>query len=405
MPSVPADTAPADSDTEAGEETVEEPTSDAPSLREHRAYLDGVRGVAALFVIGHHLWLQAKLPFTLYGHFAVDLFIVLSGFCLALPAAANDNRIPGGIVKYFVRRALRILPPYYLCLFFSLLIVHHWSLENVSDAALRTHLFLIHDAYKNYDLAINSPLWTIAVEWRIYLAFPFLVLLSRFWGAAPTVFICALVSEIVYRLLQGTDINTDLHGVSPHYLTLFAMGILGANIVQGREQGWARGRAGWLWWPLVAGLTYLMLSAGTAPRSEARLWDYGVGLWAASLLVLVSIPAGKIVRYLFSLRPLVWCGAFGYSLYLMHMPVIRALDQILRHNGMMPGDADPMTRFQILAGIGLPVILLVSGAFFLLCELPFRIWSQRAGRAVPPTENRAEEPVPSPRLAAPESAM
>jgi peptidoglycan/LPS O-acetylase OafA/YrhL len=381
----------ADNNTGDSDDITEVSPVEETTRRDHRDYLDGVRGAAALFVIGHHMWLQAKLPFTLYGHFAVDLFIVLSGFCLALPAAANEGRIPGGVLRYYLRRGLRILPPYYLCLAFSLLMVHLWQLENVSTPALVTHLLLIHDAYPKYDLAINSPLWTIAVEWRIYLVFPLLVLLNRYWGAVPTVAICALVSEIIYRLLQDTWVNIGLHGVSPHYLTLFATGMLGAGIVQGREQVLVRGWAAWLWWPLVIGLTYLMISAGTLPQSAARVWDYAIGFWAAALLVLISIPAGKIARYIFSFRPLVWCGAFGYSLYLLHMPLIRVMEPILRSAGLMPGDADPVTRFYYLAGMALPAILVICGAFFLMCELPFREWSRQLWRTVPRPREESEE--------------
>lgn len=384
---------------ESAEAALELPTETA-AISEHRLYLDGVRGAAALVVIIHHLWLQAKLPFTLYGHFAVGLFIVLSGFCLALPVAANEGTIPGGVFRYYARRALRILPPYYLCLALSVLLVNIWHLETISSQALTTHLFLIHDAYLRDDLAINSPLWTIAVEWRIYLVFPLLVLASRFWGAVPTAIICGLTSEMVYRCLQDTSINVGLHGVSPHYLTLFAMGMLGAGIVQGREQILARGWAGWLWWPIVGVLSYLVYSAGTAPQSAARPWDYVVGLWATALLVLISIPAGKWARLLFSFRPLVWCGMIGYSLYLLHMPLIRILEKYLQGSNILTSHTDAMTRFWYMTGIGLPAILLASCIFFFLCELPFRRWSRQIGR-----QNRPTEEPTTPRLAAPESAI
>ena len=49
----------------------------------------------------------------LYGHLAVDVFIVLSGFCLMLPVARSGGALADGARGFFVRRARRILPPYF----------------------------------------------------------------------------------------------------------------------------------------------------------------------------------------------------------------------------------------------------------------------------------------------------
>src|SRR3954454_5208955 len=86
---------------------------DAGAHRPRLAGLDGVRGLAALFVVIHHVFLRAfpgypvdRAPFWagwfIYGRFAVVVFIVLSGFSLALspaprrpcpgPAAAGASR-------------------------------------------------------------------------------------------------------------------------------------------------------------------------------------------------------------------------------------------------------------------------------------------------------------------------
>ncbi len=69
-----------------------------PAARLHG--LDGIRGVAALFVVLHHCWLLSFpgypsntgpwwLGWLVYGHFAVVVFIVLSGFSLAIAPARS----------------------------------------------------------------------------------------------------------------------------------------------------------------------------------------------------------------------------------------------------------------------------------------------------------------------------
>ena len=127
----------------------------------HRDFLDGVRAIAALWVVLSHLWI---IPFgmnahdgwlgrltnwTLYSHFAVDVFIVVSGFCLILPVA-RTGALEGGAWPFFRRRARRILPPFYAALVFSVAAVlavqalgHHAL--SVDKPALLANIFLVQD--------------------------------------------------------------------------------------------------------------------------------------------------------------------------------------------------------------------------------------------------------------------
>src|SRR6059058_3271286 len=94
------------------------------------AGLDGVRGLAALFVVVNHVFLRAfpgypvdHAPFWaspfIYGRFAVVVFIVLSGFSLALSPARHGWQLDG-VCRFARRRARRILPAYWAALAFSL---------------------------------------------------------------------------------------------------------------------------------------------------------------------------------------------------------------------------------------------------------------------------------------------
>ena len=77
--------------------------------RQRVAGLDGLRGLAALFVVVHHIFMRAfpgypvdRAPFwagwLIYGRFAVLVFIVLSGFSLALSPARAEALPPGSHV-------------------------------------------------------------------------------------------------------------------------------------------------------------------------------------------------------------------------------------------------------------------------------------------------------------------
>lgn len=84
-------------------------------------YLDGLRALAALYVVLHHAWLTiwsaeyykqpvgvlaALTGWLAYGHFAVSAFIVISGFSLMLPVA-RGGVLKGGARRFFKKRARR----------------------------------------------------------------------------------------------------------------------------------------------------------------------------------------------------------------------------------------------------------------------------------------------------------
>src|SRR5215218_5265657 len=96
-------------------------------------WLDGIRAGAALFVVLHHMWLAVWPSFPsnagpwwvgwlLYGHLAVAVFIVVSGFSLALAPLRHGARLNGGVPRFVRRRAWRILPAYWAALVLSTIV-------------------------------------------------------------------------------------------------------------------------------------------------------------------------------------------------------------------------------------------------------------------------------------------
>jgi peptidoglycan/LPS O-acetylase OafA/YrhL len=93
----------------------------------HLNFLDGIRGLAAFYVLLFHIIANGDskllsdsllLNFLRFGHEAVVVFIVLSGFVLTLPVVRSSQlTLTGGLVGFFKRRGRRILPGYYAALF------------------------------------------------------------------------------------------------------------------------------------------------------------------------------------------------------------------------------------------------------------------------------------------------
>ena len=241
----------------------------------HVNYLDGIRGLAALYVLLEHVQLTglgligADKPSAAaasplqhfarllnssvlgFGHAAVDIFIVLSGYCLMLPVVHSfDHDLRGGIGGFFKRRAIRILPPYYAALMIALLVtISSGMFHQVSDWNLIAHLLLIHSLTPRWVFGISAPLWSVAVEWQIYFVFA-LLLLPVWRRTSNAIFLTfALVLGLLPIYLMPTHWNLECS--CSWYIGLFALGMVAAGgSVRFNSQTAAR-----------------RLAAGVAPRS------------------------------------------------------------------------------------------------------------------------------------------
>ena len=246
----------------------------------HRDFLDGVRAIAALWVIASHLWI---IPFgmnahdgwlgrlanwTLYSHFAVDIFIVLSGFCLILPVA-RAGALSGGAWQFFRRRARRILPPFYAALGLSVLVslameaLEHQALH-VDRQALLANLLLVQDLFLKLNI-FNGPFWSIAVEWRIYWVFPLLVWLLPRCGRRGVLLVSAFAGGAATLALARWQ--PEMFLACPWYLLLFALGLCAGSLSAERPR---RGEKAWCEGIMLAGLGLAAMLISLHPRHQKR---------------------------------------------------------------------------------------------------------------------------------------
>lgn len=368
----------------------------APSERLHLDYLDGIRALAAIYVILGHAHLQvfpfflSKQPTPLvkgltfwveFGHFAVSLFIVISGFCLMLPVVRNRGEIKGGISTFFKRRAKRILPPYYLSVGLSLLLIvllvgqktqTHWDLSiPVTLRGLISHL-LLYQNWEPFDVLpqINHAHWSIAVECQIYLFFPLLVLLWKKIGAVRVTLLTTILSyAIAIPFYKVPDFRFVL--ACPHYLGLFSMGMLGATIAHDPDLKWQRWRENRFWTPLALlmalGLVLGNILGGEAAFANEHWFDLVAGIGGMCLLIGAGQPGKNRVRRFLSWRPLVFVGGFSYSIYLIHAPLLQIVWQYL----LSPFRSNDGLNLFMLLVPGTALIVAISYLFYLACERPF----------------------------------
>jgi peptidoglycan/LPS O-acetylase OafA/YrhL len=364
----------------------------------HLAYVDGMRALAALYVVLNHAWLQTW-PVAVYGDhpsgwvltltgwlnhgvYAVIVFIVISGFCLMLPVVKRDGTMgAGGVPKFFRKRARRILPPYYaalvLSLAFGVLLLApntHSLYDETRPFTLKAvilHVLLLHNLQMNTVTKISVPLWSIAVECQIYLLFPLLVLVRRRLGTAAVLGGTYIVGLALGDLLD----KTSFEGLVPIYVFYFALGMFAAEVICGERTKL------YVWVGACAAVVFLALSLN--PILLKTLWAHLLvaicGMCA--LIVCAQWPGNPLAR-LCAWRPVAWVGSFSYSLYLVHFPV----QQLIWQDLVRPLGLSREATFAIMVTLGTAAIILFAYVFYLVFERPFTtpVWS--AVRRLQPVE-------------------
>src|SRR5262245_21475623 len=218
-------------------------SSHEPGVTRRRlAGLDGVRGLAALYVVVNHIFERAfpgypvdRAPWWagwfIYGRFAVVVFIALSGFSLALSPARHCWRLDG-VSRFAGRHARRILPAYFGALAFSLavawLVIPHPGQGRLDAKSVVVNGLLVQNVV--HASSPNRAFWTMAVEAQLYVAFPLLILMARRFGAvAMAAAVTLLVAAVGIVSPHDTRLHTFVIQSPPDLAALFALGIAAAG--------------------------------------------------------------------------------------------------------------------------------------------------------------------------------
>ena len=308
--------------------------------------LDTVRGLAILLVLFFHgfgfQFASAPLPrvahffvvATMPGWVGVNLFFVLSGFLITGILLDSKNH-PHYYRRFYVRRALRILPAYYA--FLVLLAVaprmgwldHRqvsWQFVGLSFVYLSnvTTLFAVPMQY--------GALWSLAVEEHFYLGRPFVVRAT----SRKSLAICALSVVIICPALRAIAfIRGDQYAAG--YTWLVADGLAIGSLLGLLSRGWLSERKRMKWASIfsmrcaAALLTFgapfgILLNrnllGGVLRPTALNLFFAGA---LGSLLVIGTSSSKWIVQ-----RPILqFFGRISYGLYLFHMLAFDFADHLL----------------------------------------------------------------------------
>ena len=383
----------------------------AESVRSEVGYIpaiEGLRGIAVLWVVAFHYvvvrsgqfadpliaWIDASsVPRIIVrnGFLGVDLFFLITGFLLTLPWFKHDleGRKHPSAREFYIRRARRILPAYYVqlaILFFVFLPLLNPTLWRAARgfvlANLGLHALFLHytTPYSSASLAINGPLWTLALEMQYYLLLP---LIAVWFLRAPYVAAAAfLAAALIWKTLAQHDLQPliSLYGTIgarwnlpdaglrhfagtqlPGYLGHFALGILCGRAWLA-QRATVPDRVGAALLGVLAACSVLGLYAVLAGHA-AWLGEQAWILIPLAMAVAIWAAVSKHPRWgdkLLGLAPLAFIGRVSYSMYLYHLPVL------LLFNKYAPA---ALGGFAFLCYFG--AIIVISTLSFRYVELPF----------------------------------
>ena len=342
--------------------------------------LDGLRGLAAVYVLMFHCWLLTFAGFPansgpawtavfMYGRLAVVFFLALSGFSLALSPAAKGWRL-GSIATFARRRAWRILPPYWAALLFSLWVGYHVvAASHYGPPTGRTgvvYALMLQDVFTAP--TPNGAFWSIAVEAELYIVFPLLILLRRRIGAVG-VLAFAFVPLVVYGLLapNANPVEGSNH-LAANLAPVFVAGVVAAGVVTASER---IRRIPWHWLAVAAAVPVVavIVVRGSVWTVHHYFW-IDLAVIPAMTFLIISVATGTAVslRRLLDTKPMRSLGAFSYSLYLVHLPIVMVISRKLA----MPYAGRGVGAFWLTLILSLALSIPFAWGFAKLFELPFQ---------------------------------
>ena len=327
-------------------------------------FINGFRALAAFWVLTAHclIWGGAGVSMLPNPKLAVDLFMIISGYLMALNANIRENNEPlskaSSWLLFWLRRYFRLAPAYYLALLVAILCSDYflsgyqalreinpqrWQTDTVYDPKLIHytvenifyHLTFVFGMMPKYTFSTMLPDWSLSLEMQFYLVFPFIYLAMRSLGIFRAGLLLAVTAWLLNKLivkvawLNGVTWLFHEPSILPMKLQYFLVGILVYEI------GWNSILSGFLkrsYMALVYGLILM----------EIKHYQLSV-LWLVLLVsLLLAVQQQNIkcrpisnIRLLLGSRLMHFASEAAYGVYLFHGFFISMCGLIIANNPLL----------------------------------------------------------------------
>jgi len=377
--------------------------------------LDGLRGVAAAVVLAHHALMTDPALATAYtrpeagesgwravllysplhvlwgGTQAVFVFFVLSGYVLALPAAAGR---PTAWLPYYPKRLLRLYLPVWGAVALALVgqglvrrdqfVSGGWWLDGHHQVTtwppILADLALLGDPQ-----ATNTALWSLKWEVVFSLLLPLFVWGGQLLRRLPMLPVIVVLVAVPAALAGSSD--------AARYLPMFGAGVV---LAMGRDRSAATlarvkqlpGRRG----DALAGLALAAALVGlNAYWTLFALWP-GTSVLVVHLARVVEVLSAALLVALVATWPPLqsvlgrghvrWLGARSFSLYLVHEPLVVGVATLLGPTLVSRFGTGSVVDVVTVEVVAVAVALLVAAAFYRAVELPSLRWANAVAAKV-----------------------
>lgn len=334
--------------------------------------LTGLRGLVAIWVMAYHYDIidpaLRKYTFVSRGYIGVDFFFILSGFVLAgaYSGFLRDNSFPN-YIKYLVARAGRIFPLHLVvtiaCVAAAWIADSPYSHYQVVEESLLIHRWPFVPAIFS---AINGPAWSISTEWLVNLFLPayFYLILKPKRAVMPMLALTLALLVLVFISWQNNwnldQSRANTNGPILRCASEFCLGVLIFRYRSLAKLFSCRSREIFL-----VALIVLVIFQISLSKVDTLI------VISIALFIMIIQTGDSMFAHFLESRLVYALGEWSYSVYLIHLPLIRAVAYLI-HRGSVS-----FLHPKIAVSASLFLIMCLSYVCFKYIEVPARRVSRK----------------------------
>lgn len=297
-------------------------------------YIDAVRGLAIILVVLVHSsqhvkpessWLSAIMN---EGASGVQFFYIASAITLCMSWAARKSNELHPIRNFYLRRVFRIAPMFYLAIALFLILngtkASYFSPNGISWWFVPATALFLHGFHPETINSVVPGGWSVAVEMTFYLVFPFLMCIRKFYYFLILLMVCiflqqynAKVSSYIFEYDDKQKYLIDGFAFFNFFsqLPVFIIGIMSYMFL-------AKNKTVDLKVALLGGVAFLALSVEFWNSYQSFVSHHVIagGMFAIFAIFLAYNPWKIFVN-----RLTVFLGRLSFSMYLVHIAVLKLL--------------------------------------------------------------------------------
>jgi peptidoglycan/LPS O-acetylase OafA/YrhL len=313
------------------------PSAKPSAAAHYRPDIDGLRAVAVVLVLLHHVGVWAVTG----GYVGVDVFFVISGYLIGALILRELEAGRFSFARFYERRFRRIIPAMIVMLsvttftawwFFSPLELRSYAASALGAVYSVSNIVLLHQTgYFDLGAKLVPTLhtWSLGVEEQFYFVFPLLLLVLMRWARQALRRILWVLTVALYALafVWTARHPNEAYYLAPYRAGEFLLGILLAARALPLPKGAGQRNSG-----VLAGLFLILWGAfHFTIYSPFPGWRVILPTVGALLVIWAGEAGDSAMGRVLGSPPLRWIGLISYSLYLWHWPlqVFQTTNEIL----------------------------------------------------------------------------